>query len=123
MIYRGSILPIVDNTGIKKVKCIAIYKLKTFIGATLGDVILVSLQKIQGKIKFVKGDLLKALIIRNKKILKRESGTIVKINSTGLIILKKGDLPAGKRIYGPVLQEIRNQTKFSKILSIAPLIV
>jgi len=123
MIYKGSILPIVDNTGIRTVKCIGIYKSKNFIGASLGDVILVSLQKIEGKLKFSKGDLLKALVIRNKRNIKRESGTIVKLNSVGLIILKKGDLPGGKRIYGPVLQEIRNQPKFSKILSLAPLIV
>ena len=70
MIQQQTILKVADNSGAKTVKCIKIlggYKKKY---AKLGDIIIISVQKLRNKAKLTskvkKGGIYKALIIRTK---------------------------------------------------------
>ena len=67
MIKQQTILKVADNSGAKKVKCIQLLNKKS---SVLGDTIVVSVQELRNKLKItskvLKGEVLKALIIRTK---------------------------------------------------------
>ena len=76
MIQQETILQVADNSGAKTVKCIKVlggYKKKY---AKLGDIVVVSIQKLRNKSKFTskvkKGEIYKALILRTKKKKKKK---------------------------------------------------
>jgi large subunit ribosomal protein L14 len=85
MIKINSILKVIDNSGIKKVKCIKIlggYKKKC---AKLGDLIVVTVKNIRSNnLKIKKKDIFRALVTRTKVRfvdLKTEISTVVKSSS------------------------------------------
>lgn len=125
MTYLGSMLSIVDNSGGKYGLCIGRLGKSNRLqhsSLKLGEIILVSLRNFKAGKKFVKGLKLRALVVRNKKKIKRLSGLIIWMEKTGIILLKKGDIPIAKRIYGPILYELRRFSKI-KLLSLAPLLI
>jgi large subunit ribosomal protein L14 len=76
MIQHQSILKVSDNSGAKEVKCIKVlggFKKKY---ASVGNTIIVSVQKLRNKLKknskVKKKDIYKALIIRTKTKLKKK---------------------------------------------------
>lgn len=119
MIQIQTKLMIHDNSGIKIGKCIKIYK-KRF--GKIGDTILISVKKLRvnkkKKIKIVKGDLFKALIIQTKYQKISTIGNLIKFDKNGIIILNNQNKPLGTRIFGPITSEFRKQKHF-KILSLS----
>jgi len=116
MIQLNSVIPIIDNSGAKSVKCIKILKESSFAG--LGDTILVALQKVTPNKKVKKGEVSKSLIIGLKKEIKREDGRTLKFSENAAILLNKKDMPQGSRILGLVPLELRKK-KHMKLISIA----
>jgi large subunit ribosomal protein L14 len=119
MIQIQSKLKINDNTGIKIGQCIKIYKKKT---GQIGDTILISVKKLRlnqkKKIKIVKGDLFKALIVHTKYSKKSTIGNMIRFDQNCIIILNNQSKPLGTRIFGPITSEFRKQKNF-KILSLS----
>jgi large subunit ribosomal protein L14 len=119
MIQIQSKLKINDNSGIKIGQCIKIYKKKT---GTIGDVILISIQKLRlnskKKIKISKGDLFKALIIHTKYKKKSTIGNFITFDFNCIIVLNNQNKPLGTRIFGPITSEFRFKKQF-KILSLS----
>lgn len=119
MIQIQTQLKINDNSGIKKGQCLKIYKKRV---GLIGDIILISAKKLRStnkkKLKIVKGDLFKALIIHTsyKKI--STIGNIIKFDKNCIIILNNQNKPLGTRIFGPITSEFRKQ-KNLKILSLS----
>jgi large subunit ribosomal protein L14 len=79
MIQHQSILKVSDNSGAKEVKCIKVlggFKKKY---ASVGNTIIVSVQKLRNKLKknskVKKKDIYKALIIRTKTKLKKKTAS------------------------------------------------
>jgi large subunit ribosomal protein L14 len=120
MIYKTTVIPIVDNSGAKFCYCIGFYGSKK--QGRLGDIIKVSLKTVKSNKNLSKGELARILLIRTKQFIERANGQRIKLGKTGAILLKKGDLPKGKRIYGPVLKELRTD-RLMKVMSLAPLIL
>ena len=120
MIQIQTKLKINDNSGIKIGQCLKIYK-KNNVG-TLGDTMLISIKKLKlnkkKKVKFIKGDLFKALIIHTKYPIKSTIGTTIKFDSNSSIILNTQNKVLGTRIFGPITSLFRKQ-KYFKILSLA----
>nr|YP_010394616.1 ribosomal protein L14 [Plasmopara halstedii]DAZ89053.1 TPA_asm: ribosomal protein L14 [Plasmopara halstedii] len=119
MIQIQTKLKINDNSGVKIGQCIKIYKKKF---GKIGDMILISVKKLRPKqkkkIKIVKGDLFKALIIHTKYQKKSTINNMIKFDENSIIILNNQDKPLGTRIFGPITSEFRKQKNF-KILSLA----
>lgn len=106
MIQSQTILKIADNSGAKTVKCIKIlegFKKRT---AKLGDVIVVSVQKLRNKSKKTskvkKGEIYKALIIRTRVMNKESSGIKLKFKDNAVVLMNKQGNPIGTRIIGPI---------------------
>ena len=119
MIQIQTKLTINDNSGIKIGQCIKIYKKKI---GKIGDTILISAKKLRlnkkKKIKIIKGDLFKALIIHTTYSQISTIGNIIKFDKNCIIILNNQNKPLGTRIFGPITSEFRKQKNF-KILSLS----
>jgi len=122
MISCGTSLFVIDNSGAKKVKCLKIlggsYKQYGFVG----NLIVVSLQRINPLKKLKKGEIFKAVIIAIKKKKIRVNGSLVSFNINGVVIVNNKKLPLATRILGPVMAELR-QYNFAKILSMSTIAI
>jgi len=118
MISCGTNLTVIDNSGAKKVKCLKIlegsYKRYGFVG----NLIVVSLQRINPLKKLKKGEIYKAVIISIKKKRIRINGSFVSFDLNGIVIVNTKKLPIATRILGPVMAELRKYN-FAKILSMS----
>ena len=123
MIQIQTKLKINDNSGIKIGQCLKIYKKKV---GKIGDTILISAKKLRlnkkKKLKIVKGNLFKALIIHTKYNKRSTIGNIIKFDKNCIIILNNQNKPLGTRIFGPITSEFRKQKNF-KILSLSSTIL
>lgn len=117
MISIQTLLSVVDNTGVKKVQCI-----KTLNGtpSKTGQIILVSLKKLKWnpkkKIKYKKGDILKALVIRTKYPIKNTVGNYIKFFENSVVLLNSKQSLLGNRIFGPVPRIFRKNKNLKVIL-------
>ncbi len=116
MIQLNSNLSVIDNSSAREVKCIKI--LGGSFSGSLGDRIVVALQKVTPNRKLKSGEVAKSLVVRLRKETKRKDGTTLKFFSNSAILLNQKDLPLGTRIFGPVPRELRTK-KFMKVISIA----
>ncbi len=119
MIQSFTRLKIADNSGAKEIMCIKVLGGSKRRYATLGDVIVASVKKAipNGKVK--KGQVIKAVIVRTKKEVQRENGSLIRFDENAAVILDAKKDPIGTRIFGPVGREIR-YANFMKIVSLAP---
>ena len=108
-----------DKSGAKEIMCIKVLGGSHRRYATVGDVIVASVKKAipNGKVK--KGQVVKAVVVRTKKEIQREDGSLVRFDDNAAVILDAKREPIGTRIFGPVSREVR-YANFMKILSLAP---
>lgn len=122
MIQNYSYLNVADNSGAKSVRCFHV------LGGTrrryggLGDIIVVSIRESIPKAAVKKGDVAKAVIVRTKKICRREDGSYVRFDGNACVLVNNQGEPVGTRIFGPVARELRKK-KFMKIISLAPEVI
>lgn len=124
MIQMQTILDVADNTGAKSVRCIRVLGGTRRRTASLGDVIIVSIQKsIAGAPDaFRKGKVTRGVIVRVRKNTRRPDGSYVRFDSNAVVIVDNDGNPRGTRIFGAVARELRDQ-KFMKIISLASEVV
>ena len=121
MIVVHTKLNTADNSGALSVRCIKILGGNKILGC-IGDIILVSLLKINPLKKLIKGSLHRGVVVRAKRKILR-SGGFISVHENALVILNNNLLPMSTRIFGPVLRELRKRRHFTKILSLAKYIV
>jgi large subunit ribosomal protein L14 len=125
MIFPKTVLKSADNSGAKYLKCLRILETKSTRGkkrfGLVGDIILVSVRMCKSQKKVKKGNVFKAIVVRTKRKIKRESGWLF-FNDNAVVLLNKKMLPLGTRIFGPISRDIRFR-KMTKILSGASLIL
>ncbi|PAF51159.1 50S ribosomal protein L14 [Helicobacter sp. 13S00401-1] len=119
MIQSFTRLSVADNSGAKEVMCIKVLGGSHRMYASVGDVIVVSVKRAipNGKVK--KGQVLKAVVVRTKKEIHRENGSLIRFDDNAVVILDNKREPMGTRIFGPVSREVR-YANFMKIVSLAP---
>jgi len=119
MIQSQSVLVVADNSGAKVVQCIKVLGGSRRRYATLGDVIVVSVQEALPGSKVKKGELARAVIVRTKRECRRPDGSYIKFDDNGAVLITPQLEPVGTRIFGPVARELRGK-RFMKIVSLAP---
>jgi large subunit ribosomal protein L14 len=122
MIQQQTVLTVADNSGAKTVRCIKILGgFKKKIGK-LGDIIIVSIQKLRNKSKqkskVKKKEVCKALIIRTKATFSRITGLTLAFNDNAVVLINKHENPIGTRIIGPISNTLKRKT-LQKFISIA----
>lgn len=119
MIQTQSYLDVADNSGARRVMCIKVLGGSHRRYAGVGDIIKVTVKEAIPRGKVKKGQVLKAVVVRTKKGVRRQDGSLIKFDDNAAVILNNQDAPIGTRIFGPVTRELRGE-KFMKIISLAP---
>jgi large subunit ribosomal protein L14 len=119
MIQMQTRLSVADNSGAREVMCIKVLGGSHRRYAGIGDVIKVSIKDAVPRGKVKKGDVYNALVVRTRKGVRRDDGSLIRFDSNAAVLLNNQIQPIGKRIFGPVTREFRG-AKFMKIISLAP---
>ena len=109
MIQTQSYLEVADNSGARRVMCIKV------LGGSHRRYAREAIPR--GKVK--KGQVMKAVVVRTRKGVRRQDGSLIKFDDNAAVLLNQQDAPVGTRIFGPVTRELRGE-KFMKIISLAP---
>jgi large subunit ribosomal protein L14 len=118
MIQAESKLKVADNTGAKLLECFKVLGGSRKRYAQIGDIVVTSVKVAAPRGMVKKGDVVKAVIVRQRKELRRKDGSYIRFDENAAVILD-GTEPKGTRIFGPIAREIREKG-FSKIISLAP---
>ena len=118
MVYKETILRVIDNSGVGLVKCIHIYGVGNRKYAKAGDLVLVSVFRVDRGSVIKKGKLFKAVVVRTVKESMRLGGESVKFSDNSVVLLKNDLTPVGSRILGPVSFALRN-SGFLRVISLA----
>ncbi|ACH82761.1 MULTISPECIES: 50S ribosomal protein L14 [Acidithiobacillus] len=119
MIQTQTRLNVADNSGAREVMCIKVLGGSHRRYADIGDVIKVSIKDAVPRGKVKKGDVYNALVVRTRKGVRREDGSLIRFDSNAAVLLNNQLQPIGTRIFGPVTRELRG-ANFMKIISLAP---
>jgi large subunit ribosomal protein L14 len=119
MIQTYTRLKVADNTGAREIMCINILGGSKRRYARLGDVIVAAVKKAIPASATKKGDVVRAVVVRQVKPHRRPDGSYIRFDENAAVILTDKNNPKGTRIFGPVARELREKN-FTKIISLAP---
>ncbi|MHA1933482.1 MAG: 50S ribosomal protein L14 [Promethearchaeota archaeon] len=119
---NGSKIQIADNSGAKIAQIINVDHFKTRLRrlpkATVGSICTVTIKK--GKPE-MRGNILKAVIVRQKMIIRRLDGTRLRFeDNAGVLVSREGE-PKGTEVRGPIAREAAEL--FPRLASISSLII
>jgi large subunit ribosomal protein L14 len=118
MIQMQTVLDVADNSGARRVMCIKVLGGSHRRYAGIGDVIRISVKEAIPRGKVKKGDVLFAVVVRTRKGVRRDDGSLIRFDGNAAVLLNAQMQPIGTRIFGPVTRELRNN--YMKIISLAP---
>mgnify|MGYP001339825010 FL=1 len=118
MIQMQTKLDVADNTGAKTVQCIHVLGGTGRRFAHLGDIIVCSVKKALPSSDIKSGTVVRAVIVRTRKMLRRDDGTYVRFDKNAVVLLDDDGNPRGTRIFGAVARELR--ATYMRIISLAP---
>jgi large subunit ribosomal protein L14 len=119
---NGSRIQIADNSGAKIAQIINVdqYKgrLRRLPKATVGSVVTVTIKKGKPELR---GNIVKAVIVRQKMIFRRMDGSRLSFeDNAGVLITKEGE-PKGTEVRGPIAREAAEL--FPRLASISSVII
>lgn len=119
MIQPRTMLKVADNTGARILQCFRLLGGSNRKCAQIGDVIVGTVKEADPRRQVKKHDVVKAVIIRQKKNLRRRDGSYVRFDDNACVILEgKTKDPKGGRILGPMAREIKEKG-FDKVAALA----
>ena len=119
MIQNQTRLKVADNTGAKELYCIKVLGGSRARYARVGDIVTCSVKDARPGGVAKKKEVVKAVIVRQKKDIRRKDGSTLRFDENAAVIIDKDCNPRGTRIFGPVARELRDKG-FMKIISLAP---
>jgi len=119
MIQQQTYLNVADNSGARKIMCLRVLSTGNCTYGGIGDVIIAVVKDAIPNMAVKKSDIVRAVIVRTKHSLRRESGMSIRFDDNAAVIINKDNNPRGTRVFGPVARELRDRN-FTKIISLAP---
>lgn len=119
MIQPQTYLNVADNSGAKQLMCIRVLGAGNSRYGHVGDVIIAVVKDAIPNMAVKKSDVVRAVIVRTKKALRRESGMSIRFDDNAAVIINAEGNPRGTRVFGPVARELRDKN-YTKIVSLAP---
>ncbi len=108
MIQERSILKVADNSGAKIVRCFRVLGGGRKRYAEIGDIIIASVQVAEPRKQIKKKDIIRALVVRQRKPIRRPDGSYVRFGDNAVILIDKDKKePKATRIFGPIPREIK----------------
>ena len=119
MIQPRTMLKVADNTGAKILQCFKVLGGTRARWAQLGDIIVGTVKDAEPRKQVKKHEIVRAVVIRQKKNFRRLDGSYVRFDDNAVVILEgKTKEPKGKRIFGPVSREVKEKG-FDRIAALA----
>lgn len=119
---KGSLVTCADNTGARQLRVISVAGYhgtkNRHPKAGLGDKVTVSVTKGTPEMR---RQVLEAVIIRQRKPIRRPDGTRVKFEDNAAVIVDENEDPRGTELKGPIAREVAE--RFGSIASAATMIV
>jgi len=122
MIQERCILNVADNSGARRVRCFRVLGGTRRRYASLGDIIICSVQDAIPTSAIKKGEVVRAVVVRTVREQRRQDGSYVKFDDNAVCVIDAEGEPKGTRIFGPVARELRERD-YIKIISLAPEVV
>lgn len=119
MIQPETKLKVADNTGAKIIQCFRVLGGTKRRYAQIGDVIVASVKEAEPRRQVKKHDIVKAVVVRQRKPYRRADGSYISFDENAAVILEKDKEPKGGRMFGPFPREIRERG-YTKIAALAP---
>ncbi len=120
MIQKETKVTIADNSGGKIGKVIGILSKSNAKFASLGDVVVVSIQQATPRAAIKKHQVERAVIVRTAKEYGRKDGTYIRFDENAVVLIDPAKkTPKATRIFGPIARELKERG-FDKIISLAP---
>ncbi len=125
-------LKVIDNSGAQLAECIKVLRKAPTNNAQLGDKVVVVIQKAKpitssitgasSSNRVKRGDIVHAVVVRQKQNFKRNDGSFIKFEDNACVLINKNNNdPIGTRISGVVAKEVKNS--FAKIATLAPKVI
>ncbi len=122
MIQPGTRLKVADNSGGQEIECINTLGYSKKKAAEVGDFIIASVKKARTGGSVSKKDVVRALIVRQRKPIRRDNGTLIRFDDNAAIIMDENlKEVVATSISGPIPYEIRE--KVPAVASLASEIV
>ncbi len=118
MIQKETIVKIIDNSGAKTVLCIGIPGGTGKRYVQLGEIFIGSVKKAEPRKPVKKHDVVKGVLVRQKKNYRRKDGTYISFDDNAAVLLGEDGEPRGGRIFGPMAKEVKEKG-FEKIAALA----
>jgi len=118
MIQPQTMLKIADNSGAKTIQCFKVLGGSRRRYAQLGDVIVAAVKTAEPRRPVKKHDVVKAVVVRQKKAYRRSDGSYIRFDDNAAVILESEKTPKGGRIFGPIPRELKEKG-FDKIINLA----
>ena len=123
MIQPQSIVKITDNSGGKIGRVFKVLGGSKKRYARIGDVVVLSVQVAEPRKQVKKKDVLRAVVVRQKKQFRRKDGSYISFDDNAVVIIEKEKKePKAGRIFGPIPREI-GEFGYQKIISLAPEVI
>jgi large subunit ribosomal protein L14 len=122
MIQEQSILKTADNSGAKIIRCFRVLGGTKRRYAEIGDMIVASVQVAEPRKAVKKKDIVKAVIVRQRKSFRRKDGSYVRFDENAAVLVDDKKVPRATRIFGPIPRELKEKG-FEAVVSLAEEIV
>ncbi len=109
MIQPRTMLKVADNSGAKIVQCFKVLGGTRRRYAQIGDIVIASVKVAQPRKNVSKKDIVRCLIVRQKKPLRREDGSYIRFDDNAVVLVDNKNQPRGTRIFGPIPREIKQK--------------
>ncbi len=126
MIQDRSLVVVADNSGAKIGRVFKVPGSSRKRYAEIGEIVILSVQSAEPRKNVKKKDVLKAVVVRQKKPFKRKDGSYVRFDENAVVIIegtgKNMKEPKAGRIFGPIPRELA-ELGYQTIISRAPEVV
>ncbi|MEA2112589.1 MAG: 50S ribosomal protein L14 [Patescibacteria group bacterium] len=123
MIQPQTIVKITDNSGGKIGRVFKVLGGSKKRYARIGDMVVLSVQVAEPRKQVKKKDVLRGVVVRQKKQFRRKDGSYISFDDNAVVIIdKEKKEPRAGRIFGPIPREIAD-FGYQKIISLAPEVI
>jgi large subunit ribosomal protein L14 len=122
MIQLRTRLKVADNSGARLAECIRVLGGSSRRYARVGDIIVVTVKQVTPGAPIQKGQLSRAVVVRQRQPLRRSDGSIIRFDENACVLIGDQQSPRGTRVFGPVARELREKD-FMRIVSLAPEVI
>ncbi len=126
MIQDRSLVVVADNSGAKIGRIFKIPGSSKKRYAEIGEIVVLSVQTAEPRKAVKKKDVLRAVVVRQRKPFRRKDGSYLRFDENAVVILetsgKDKKEPKAGRIFGPIPRELQ-ELGYQTIISRAPEVV